>query len=141
MPASYLCYMPVGNATSCHAGCQEDSRCRTRGESQEFIACRPQNTQVRDPPWLWNPGKHHQKSKTGVSVAPQKGLLSSKNLKKKHIVKMVSKHCIRKTHSSTSEHQSPGDECVIRNSSCQAVFIQGTRKSSCVNARGIPPTV
>ena len=26
---------------------------------------------------------HHQKSKTGVSVAPQKGLMSSKNLKKK----------------------------------------------------------
>ena len=28
-------------------------------------------------------GRHHQKSKTGVSVAPQKGLMSSKNFKKK----------------------------------------------------------
>ena len=27
--------------------------------------------------------RHHQKSKTGVSVAPQKGLMSSKNLKQK----------------------------------------------------------
>ena len=27
--------------------------------------------------------RHHQKSKTGVSVAPQKGLMSSKNLEKK----------------------------------------------------------
>ena len=31
--------------------------CCTRGESQEFIACRWQSTQVRDPPWLWNPGE------------------------------------------------------------------------------------
>ena len=28
-------------------------------------------------------GRRHQKSKTGVSVAPRKGLMSSKNLKKK----------------------------------------------------------
>ena len=28
-------------------------------------------------------GRHHQKFKTGVSVAPQKGSMSSKNLKKK----------------------------------------------------------
>ena len=28
-------------------------------------------------------GRHHQKSKTGVSVAPQKGLVSYKNLRKK----------------------------------------------------------
>ena len=28
-------------------------------------------------------GRRHQKSKTGVSVAPQKGLVSSKNFKKK----------------------------------------------------------
>ena len=30
-------------------------------------------------------GRRHQKSKTGLSVAPQKGLLSSKNFKKKSI--------------------------------------------------------
>ena len=29
--------------------------------------------------------RHHQKSKTGVSVAPQKGLMSSENLKNKNI--------------------------------------------------------
>ena len=28
-------------------------------------------------------GRRHQKSKTGVSVAPQKGLISSKNFKKR----------------------------------------------------------
>ena len=33
------------------------SRCNTRGESQEFIACRWQSTQARDPPWLWNLGE------------------------------------------------------------------------------------
>ena len=33
------------------------SRCRTRGESQEFIARSRQSTQARDPPWLWNSGE------------------------------------------------------------------------------------
>ena len=28
--------------------------------------------------------RHHQKSKTGMSVAPQKGLMSSKHLRKKN---------------------------------------------------------
>ena len=51
----YLCYMHVGNVTGCHAGCQEVSRCRTRGESREFIARKRQSTQARDPLWLWNP--------------------------------------------------------------------------------------
>ena len=30
--------------------------------------------------------RHYQKSKIGVSVAPQKGLISSKNLKKKYLL-------------------------------------------------------
>ena len=38
----------------------------------------------RDPPWLWNPGL-----KTGVSLVPRKGLLSSKNLKKRKILKLL----------------------------------------------------
>ena len=42
---------------SCHADFYTVSRCHTRGQSQEFIACRQQSTQVRDPPWLWNPGE------------------------------------------------------------------------------------
>ena len=32
--------------------------------------------------------RHHQKSKTGVSVAPQKGLMSSKKMKKKNLGKL-----------------------------------------------------
>ena len=39
-----------------NAGYQEVSRCHTRGQSEEFITCRWQSMQVRDPPWLWNPG-------------------------------------------------------------------------------------
>ena len=42
---------------SCHADLYIVSRCHTRGESQEFIAHRWQSMQVRDPPWLWNPGE------------------------------------------------------------------------------------
>ena len=35
-PASYLCWAQhVGNVTGRHAGCQEVSMCRTRGESEE----------------------------------------------------------------------------------------------------------
>ena len=64
---------------SCHADLYTVSRW---GESQEFIAHRWQSTQGRDPPWVWNPGRRYQKSKTGVSVAPRKGLMSSKNFKK-----------------------------------------------------------
>ena len=41
----------------CHADLYTVSRCHTRGESQEFIACRRQSTQARDRPWLWNPGE------------------------------------------------------------------------------------
>ena len=58
--------------------------------------------QVSDQAWIWgshkwqsmqgihpgfeNHGRHHQKSKTGVLVAPQKGLMSSKIIKNLRIV-------------------------------------------------------
>ena len=58
----------------CHVGRQEVSRCHTKSESEEFLAFRWWSTQMKDPPWLWR----QQKSKTGVSVAPQKGLMSFK---------------------------------------------------------------
>ena len=66
------------------SGCQEVSRCHTRGESEEFIACRRQSMQAQeDPLWLWNPGQTSpEKSKTGASVAPSKGLSVSIFLKK-----------------------------------------------------------
>ena len=60
----------------CHAGCQEVGRCRTRGESQGMC-----NTYAST--GFETQRRHHQKLKTGVSIAPQKGLMSSKNLKKK----------------------------------------------------------
>ena len=37
------------------AGHKEVSKCRTRGESEQFLAYRWGTMQVRDPPWLWNP--------------------------------------------------------------------------------------
>ena len=55
IPASNLCYMHVGNATGCHAYCQDVSRCHIRDESKATIVYRQGSTQVRDPPWLWNP--------------------------------------------------------------------------------------
>ena len=70
----------------CHAGCREVSRCCTRGESQ--LMCNVTHT----PPLssgFDTQRRHHQKSKTGVSVAPQKGLMSSKNLKKKKKVSLT----------------------------------------------------
>ena len=33
------------------------SRCRTRGESREFIVRKQQSTRARDLPWLWNQGE------------------------------------------------------------------------------------
>ena len=72
---------PVGakRKKEIQSGRQEFGRCRTRGESGESISRRQESMQVRNLPWLWNPG---QMSETGVSVAPQKGLISSKkNLK------------------------------------------------------------
>ena len=56
-------------ARSSHADLYTVSRCRTRGESQEFIVHRWQSTQVRDPPGFETQGRCRQKSKTGVSVA------------------------------------------------------------------------
>ena len=56
----------------CHANLYTVSRCRTRGESQEFIAHRWQSMQARDPPWLWNPGETSPEVENRVSVAPRK---------------------------------------------------------------------
>ena len=42
-------------------------RCHTRGEWEEFIACK----QVSDPPWFWNPLQTSAEVKTGT---PQKSV-------------------------------------------------------------------
>ena len=62
----------------CHAGCQEVSRCHTRGEPEESIVRRWQSTQVRDPSWLWNPGQTSPEIQNRGNSGPQKGLLHKK---------------------------------------------------------------
>ena len=84
-----------GEVTSCHAGHQEISRCYTRGKSQEYISHMP-------PPSANKAGhsgfetqrRHHRKSIAGVSVATQKGLISSKTLKKKTNINVICLQCV-----------------------------------------------
>ena len=67
-----------------HAGCQEVSKCCTRGESEESIACNWRSTQVRDPPWLWNP--EHTSSdaqNSGISNPTKRTSVRPKKFKKK----------------------------------------------------------
>ena len=55
------------------------SRCRTRGESPGCVTHTPLPRMNKDAhPAFETQWRHHQKSETGVSVAPQKGLTSSK---------------------------------------------------------------
>ena len=73
----------------CHAGHQEVGRCRTRGESQGMynVTRMPLLSLNKVEPTLaLKPrGRRHQKSETGVSMAQQKKLMSSKipSIKKK----------------------------------------------------------
>ena len=80
-----------------HAGCQEVSRCSTQSlnlQREHVMLLRYASAKYwirQNPLWLWNPdGDVHQKSKTGVSVAPQKGLMSSKNFFLKKKKKLIS---------------------------------------------------
>ena len=76
----------------CHADQQEVNRCRTTGESEESFAHRQWITQVRESTLALKPRVDdictcHQKSKTGVSVEPQKGLMFPKMSKRKETKK------------------------------------------------------
>ena len=51
----------------CHNDCQGVCRCHTRGVSEESIMS-----------WWKSQGKHYEESETGVTVASQKRLMSSK---------------------------------------------------------------
>ena len=74
----------VENTADCHADLYTVSRCCTRGESQEFMACRWQSTQVRDPPWLWNPGETSSEVQNrGISGSTKRTHVLQKFLKKK----------------------------------------------------------
>ena len=67
----------------CHDGCQEVKRCCTRGESEESLHSCDKTRKWTIHSGIETQGRHHQKSKTRVSVALQKGLMSSKFLLKK----------------------------------------------------------
>ena len=71
-----------------HAGHPEVGRCSTRGESQGICDTYTSTKceKGRTHSGFETQRRHHQKSKTGVSVAPQKGLMSYKNFKKKYAV-------------------------------------------------------
>ena len=63
--------------------CQEVSRCHNRGKSQGMCNIHLNTAQIRLPTLALKPrGEVTRSPKTGVSVAPQKGLMSSKNFKK-----------------------------------------------------------
>ena len=56
--------------------------CITHGHGFKPVAHKRESTPVKDPSWFETQSRRHQKFKTGVSVAPQKGLMSSKTLNK-----------------------------------------------------------
>ena len=75
-----------GEAISCHAGHQEVGRYYTRGESQgifitfTYMLLPSANKTAHSS--FETQRKCHQKSRTEISVAPQKELMSSKNFLK-----------------------------------------------------------
>ena len=75
-----------GEVTDCTAGCQKVSMCSTRGGSQGIYITCASAMQVRQ---KTHSGfeihrRHHQKSKTGVPVAPKKDMCPPKTLKNKN---------------------------------------------------------
>ena len=63
-----------------------------------------------DPPWLETQGRRHQKSKTGITVAPQKGPLKLKNKQEKTSYQSESKRIdvIDHTHHSLVQAMTKG---------------------------------
>ena len=68
---------------SYHADLYTVSRCHTRDKSEDHK--REKACKKGILPFFETQGRHHQKSKIGVSVVPRKGLMSSKNFFKKQI--------------------------------------------------------
>ena len=68
----------VGNTTGCHTGHQEVGRCCTKGESEESAVHSQGSMQARESTLALETQSRHHQSKTGISVAPQYGLVSYK---------------------------------------------------------------
>ena len=69
---------------------------RSTGVAPEVNMKNPLHAGIEAHNWGIHPGfetkgRHYQKSKTGVSVAPQKRMMSSKNSIKANVVTMVGK--------------------------------------------------
>ena len=77
--------MHVGKATGCYAGIIHQQMCRTRGESQGmYITYASEKFELgRTHSGFETQRRHHQKSKTGVSVAPQMTCVQQNFFKKK----------------------------------------------------------
>ena len=71
----------MGLNSSTHADHYNVSRCGTRDESEGSIVESEKAHKRGIHPGFETQGRRHQKSKTGVSVVPQKGLVFSKNWK------------------------------------------------------------
>ena len=106
IPASYLCYMHVGNTTGCHA------IKRSAGVVPEVnlrhLLCAGEEAHMQGiHPGFETQGRHHQKSITRVSVAPQKGLMSSKNFikKERHLICAVNVETNTNTNTFADEFQ------------------------------------
>ena len=79
-----LFFFSCRSTFSCHASCQEVSRCHTRGESEESIAHRQWNMQARDSSWPWNPRADVTRCpKQGYEWPHKKDLCPQKLFKKK----------------------------------------------------------
>ena len=64
----------------CHAGYQEVSRCRTRGESEVSNALRQQSTQAREYTLALKPRADITRSPKQGYQLPKNGLISYKNI-------------------------------------------------------------
>ena len=69
--------------------CKTASRCHSRDESEKSLHIGDITHKQGIHPGFKSQGRHHQKSKTRVSVTPQKGLIYSKNSEKEKRKKKV----------------------------------------------------